>query len=70
MSSEKFCLRWNDFARNVSHSLSNLRRESNLFDVTLVCDDKNQSKAHKLVLSAYSEFFKKYFIRILSQTYL
>ena len=61
MSTEKFCLRWNDFERNVSQSFTKLRQESNLFDVTLVSDDKNQVKAHKLVLSACSDFFKNIF---------
>ena len=58
MSSEKFCLRWNDFQKNVSQSFTRLRRESNLFDVTLVGDDHKQVTAHKLVLSACSDFFK------------
>jgi len=58
MSSEKFSLRWNDFEKNVSQSFARLRRESNLFDVTLFGDDHKQVTAHKLVLSACSNFFK------------
>merc|ERR1712126_504784 len=61
MTSEKFCLRWNDFERNVSQSFTKLRKESNLFDVTLVSDDQKQVTAHKLVLSACSDFFKNIF---------
>jgi len=61
MTSEKFCLRWNDFQRNVSQSFTKLRQESNLFDVTLVSDDQQQVTAHKLVLSACSDFFKNIF---------
>ena len=58
MSSEKFCLKWNDFEKNVSQSFVRLRQETNLFDVTLVGDDHKQIAAHKLVLSACSDFFK------------
>ena len=59
--SEKFCLKWNDFESNVSKSFSLLRNEEYLHDVTLVCDDNSQVSAHKLVLSACSEYFKTIF---------
>ena len=59
--SEKFCLKWNDFETNVSKSFGLLRNEDYLHDVTLVCDDNKQVSAHKLVLSACSEFFKSIF---------
>ena len=60
-SSEKFCLKWNDFQENVSKSFSNLRKEAGLFDVTLVSSDQQQVSAHRLVLSACSDFFKTIF---------
>ena len=59
--SEQFCLKWNDFNSNVSKSFSLLRNEKYLHDVTLVTDDSNQVSAHKLVLSACSEYFKNIF---------
>ena len=59
--SEKFCLKWNDFDSNVSKSFGLLRNEDYLHDVTLICDDNSQVSAHKLVLSACSEFFKAVF---------
>ena len=59
--SEKFCLKWNDFDSNVSKSFGLLRNEEYLHDVTLVCDDNSMVSAHKLVLSACSEFFKAVF---------
>ena len=59
--SEKFCLKWNDFDSNVSKSFGLLRNEDYLHDVTLICDDHSQVSAHKLVLSACSEFFKAVF---------
>ena len=61
--SEKFCLKWNDFNSNVSKSFSKLRNEEYLHDVTLVGDDHTQISAHKLVLSACSEYFKEVFKR-------
>ena len=61
--SEKFCLKWNDFQSNVSNSFSVLRDEDYLHDVTIVTDDNEQIAAHKLVLSASSEYFKSIFKR-------
>ena len=58
---EKFCLKWIDFESNVSKSFSLLRNEEYLHNVTLVCDDNSQVSAHKLVLSACSEYFKTIF---------
>jgi len=57
MSSEKFCLSWNDFESNISHSFRDLREEKDFFDVTLSCGDE-QIQAHKLIISACSPFFK------------
>jgi len=38
--------------------LYEMRKSDHLTDVTLVCDDKQQFKAHKIVLSACSSVFK------------
>ena len=61
MMSEKFCLKWNDFHSNIGKSFKSLRYDDDLFDVTLVRDDHSQVSAHKLVLSACSEYFKNIF---------
>nr|XP_040565431.1 longitudinals lacking protein, isoforms H/M/V-like isoform X10 [Lepeophtheirus salmonis] len=58
MGSDNFCLRWNDFESNVSSSFRELREENDLFDVTLVTDSEKEFKAHKVILSACSSFFK------------
>ena len=58
---EKFCLKWNDFYSHVSKSFGLFRNEDYLHDVTLVSDDHNKIEAHKLVLSASSEYFKDIF---------
>merc|ERR1712106_165451 len=57
MTSEKFCLRWNDFGTNISDAFRELREEKDFFDVTLACED-NQIEAHKVILSACSPFFR------------
>jgi len=59
---EKFCLKWPHFESNLTVAFQDLREESDLFDVTLACDDK-QIEAHKVVLSACSGFFRNVFKR-------
>jgi len=57
MSSEKFCLRWNDFETNISGAFRELRDDKDFFDVTIACEDE-QMQAHKVILSACSPFFR------------
>jgi len=57
VSTEKFCLRWNDFESNISGAFRELREDKDFFDVTLACDDE-QLQAHKVILSACSPFFR------------
>jgi len=56
-SSEKFCLRWNDFESNISVAFREIREEKDFFDCTLSVGDR-QIQAHKLILSACSSFFR------------
>jgi len=56
-SSDKFCLKWNDFENNISQAFRELREDKDFFDVTLACDDE-QLQAHKVILSACSPFFR------------
>ena len=58
---EKFSLKWNDFTSNTSKAFSSLRHEDYLHNVTLVSNDNQQVSAHKLVLSACSEYFRSIF---------
>jgi len=53
----KFCLTWKDFNMIFNKEFQELRQSEDFFDVTLACED-NQIRAHKLVLSAASDFFK------------
>ena len=54
---EKFCLSWKDFSINSSLCFQELRREEELFDVTLACDD-HQVEAHKVILATCSPVFR------------
>ena len=56
--SEKFSLKWNDFQTNVSKSFKDLRNQNHFYDVTLVSSDQKQISAHKVVLSACSDYFQ------------
>eukprot|EP00092_Neocalanus_flemingeri_P048617 GFUD01055528.1.p1 GENE.GFUD01055528.1~~GFUD01055528.1.p1 ORF type:complete len:315 (-),score=73.33 GFUD01055528.1:74-1018(-) len=58
MSDEKYLLRWNDFEKNLGEGFRSFRTENSFCDVTLACED-SQVQAHKVILSASSNFFKK-----------
>ncbi len=58
-SSDKFCLRWNDFESNVSSSFARLRDDADFFDVTLASEDDRQIRAHRVILAACSPFFRR-----------
>ena len=62
MSSEKFCLKWNDFQKNIGISFGELRDDKDFSDVTLACEDADL-EAHKVVLSSCSPFFRRLFKR-------
>jgi len=55
--SEKFCLKWNDFEKNISGAFREIREDKDFFDITLACED-DQLEAHKVILSACSPFFR------------
>ena len=56
-SSEKFCLKWNDFQENLNSAFGGLRKDKDLADVTLVCEDGTQIDTHKVILAISSPFF-------------
>ena len=56
--SEKFALKWNDYHSNWNKSLSQLRKDTDFADVTLISDDKGKFTAHKVILSSCSKVFK------------
>ena len=59
MSSEKLCLKWNNFQENVNTAFRSLREDNEFADVTLACEDGEQVEAHKVVLVSSSPFFKE-----------
>ncbi|XP_046392409.1 zinc finger and BTB domain-containing protein 17-like isoform X2 [Ischnura elegans] len=60
MASDQFCLRWNNFQSSIITNLECLKSDEELVDVTLSCEGK-AIKAHKLILSACSSYFKAVF---------
>ena len=58
---EKFKLAWDHFESNASRSFTRLREDTDLCDVTLISDDQEQVRAHKVVLASCSEVFKSIF---------
>ena len=57
--SEKLCLRWDDFAANLSSAFYDLKEDKDFTDLTLVCADHQQVEVHKVVMASNSHFFKK-----------
>ena len=55
--SEIYDLKWTKFHANASETFNNLRLEEAFTDVTLVSNDYSMIKAHKIVLSASSQYF-------------
>ena len=61
MSTDMLNIEWSDFQTNFCSELSNLFKEDDFTDVTLATADDQQLKAHKVILSSSSPFFKKIF---------
>ena len=55
--SQQYCLRWNNHQHNLLSVFEDLLHHEAFVDVTLACDGL-QLKAHKMVLSACSPYFK------------
>ena len=57
--SEQLCLQWSDFKENINSAFGRLREDQEFVDVTLVCEDGQHLKAHKVILAASSPFFEE-----------
>ena len=55
-----YSLRWNSFQAHLTQGMRKLLEEEDFKDVTLGCDGQ-KIKAHKLILSICSPYFKKLF---------
>lgn len=60
MPNEHFCLKWNNFQKNIVAALGNLKLDEDFVDVTISCEGRN-IKAHKVILSACSDYFRDVF---------
>ena len=54
-----FQLAWNEFNSCTNRTFQDLYTDQDFTDVTLATDDDRQLKAHKVILSSCSPFFKK-----------
>ncbi|XP_063232785.1 protein tramtrack, beta isoform-like isoform X4 [Bacillus rossius redtenbacheri] len=59
-SDQQFSLCWNDYVKHVKNAFDKLRCDGDLVDVTLSCEGK-RIRAHKMLLSACSTYFKDLF---------
>lgn len=67
-SDQHFCLRWNNFHSNIATSFEHLRDHEDFVDVTLACEGRSL-KAHKVVLSACSPYFRN-LLKVIKIAYL
>ena len=58
---DNYCLRLNEFERNVKTSWQDLQLEIDFCDVTLACEDK-QIKTHKLIISSCSPILRNIYL--------
>ena len=54
----KVFLKWDSFPENITSSYVNLRYEGDFTDITLVSEDGEMLKLHKIILAASSPFFQ------------
>ena len=58
-ANSKFCLQWKDYTSNFNKEFDEYRRHEDFFDVSLAVEGEDRVlAAHKIVLSAASDFFK------------
>ena len=60
MPTEHFCLKWNNYQTNIVSALGNLKLDGDFVDVTLSCEGR-KIEAHKVILSACSDYFRDVF---------
>ena len=62
-TSEKLCLKWNDFQENLNSAFGGFRNDKEFSDVTLACEDGTQVETHKVILASSSPFFMEFLKR-------
>ena len=58
MELQNFSVKWDAYSDHLRRMLHEMMKSEELTDVTLVCDDKIQFNAHKVILSGCSSVFK------------
>ena len=58
MEEDTFYLKWSEYNSSISQSFEEFRDVSEFCDLTFISDDKQQFKAHKVILAASSAFFR------------
>ena len=56
MTTEKFCLKWNDFQKNIAGSFLDLKDD--FCDVTLASEGNQHIEAHRVILAASSPLLR------------
>ena len=64
MSSELFLLRWNNHQSNLIDVFSKLLEQDAFVDVSISCNDGSSFSAHRLVLSACSNYFQEILVNL------
>ena len=59
--SEKYCLNWNEYNATILSAIYEARRDQDLTDVTILCEDMKTVEAHQIILRACSPYLKKIF---------
>lgn len=59
-SSQQFSLKWTNYTNHITNAFDSLRSKEDFCDVTLSCEGR-KIRAHKVLLSACSTYFKEIF---------
>ena len=63
MTDNTLDLRWDHFETNAPNTFQKLWKDQDFTDVTLATVDDQQIRAHKVILSSCSEFFRNIFLK-------
>merc|ERR1712098_912174 len=64
MANGKYDLSWYTYTDHLREMLHNMMSQSDFTDITIVCEDKKEYKAHKVVLAACSPIFQSMFCTV------
>ena len=56
-------MKWNEFDTSIREYFKIIREDQRLLDVILVTDDSQHIQAHRMILSAGSQFFNNIFLK-------